>query len=131
MSELLRTLDKSAHDAGVRMSSLNSTAGTGSTPGISSVDLSLEFDGSFLALQRFLAKVQKLVKVSNDRVAAKGRLLALNSVQLGVVGSGQPGLNAKVSATAYILQPGALVVGATAPAAGAAPAPTTTGAATP
>ena len=132
MSELLRTLDKSAGDVGVEMSSLNTAPGSGSTPGISSVDLALEFDGSFLALQRFLGKMQKLVKVSRDRVAAKGRLLALNSVQLGAVGGDESGLKAKVSATAYILQPGALTATPAAPGAtGATPAPTTTGAATP
>ena len=144
MSELLRTLSRTAKTTGVTMADLSTAAGSSSTPGINSVDLSLNFNGSFLELQRFLGKLQRLVKVSKQRVAAKGRLLALNGISLT---HGDEGLSAKVTATVYILQPGALTVGSTptgaAPAAGATPAPatsapaattttpTTTGAATP
>ena len=129
MSELLRTLSRTASKSGVTMSDLSTAAGDASTPGISSVNLSLSFDGSFLELQRFLAKLQKFVKVSKQHVAAKGRLLALDSVSLAG-GTGGSNLSAKVSATAYILQPGALTVGsaATTPSTGAAATttPTTT-----
>jgi Tfp pilus assembly protein PilO len=143
MSELLRTLSRTADGTGVTMSDLSTGAGETGSPGITSVDLSLNFDGSFLELQRFLAKLQKFVKVSKQRVAAKGRLLALNGITLSGGAPGSTILTAKVSATAYILQPGALSVGATAPATGAttptptpapgatASTPTTTGAATP
>jgi Tfp pilus assembly protein PilO len=141
MSELLRTLSRTASGTGVTMSDLSTSAGDASTPGISSVNLALTFDGTFLELQRFLGKLQKFVKVSKQRVAAKGRLLALDGISL-TAGEGSTSVSAKVSATAYILQPGALSVGAgaTAPPSGAAPAttpapaaatPTTTGAATP
>src|SRR4051812_24738376 len=142
MSELLRTLSRTADGAGVTMSDLSSSAGDASTPGVSSVNLSLTFDGSFLELQRFLAKLQKLLRVSKQRVPARARLLALDGISLPAGEADSPPLSAKVSATAYILQPGALSVGAaaTAPASGAVPAttpapaaatPTTTGAATP
>ena len=144
MSELLRTLSRTADRTGVEMSDLSTGAGSADSPGISSVDLSLTFDGKFLALQRFLSQLQTLVKVSKQKVNANGRLLALNGVSLtpGATGS----LTAKVTATAYILQPGALTIGAagtgttgttatpSAPAAGtgaATPAPATSTPATP
>ena len=139
MSELLRTLSRTADRTGVKMSDLSTGAGSSTSPGISSVDLTLTFDGKFLALQRFLSQLQTLVKVSKQKVNANGRLLALNGVSL-TPGSAN-GLTAKVTATAYILQPGALTVGAagtsttatpSAPAAATAtPAPATSTPATP
>ena len=138
MSELLRTLQRTADRAGVDMTDLTTSGGPADTPGISSVNLALSFNGSFLSLQRFLDELQRFVKVSKQHVAAKGRLLALDGVSLTPVDTTAGKLTAKVTATAYILQPGALTVGAaaTTPAAGAAtPAPattpTTTGATTP
>ena len=142
MSELLRTLSRTASHNGVNMSDLSTGSGSSTSPGINSVDLSLNFDGSFLQLQRFLAQLQKFVKVSNQKVAAKGRLLALNGVTLST-SQDSKALTAKVDATAYILQPGALTVGATGatgtaaapatatPSTAAAAPTTTTGAATP
>lgn len=150
MSELLRTLSRTADRTGVEMSDLSTGAGSNDSPGISSVDLSLTFDGKFLALQRFLSQLQTLVKVSKQKVNANGRLLALNGVTLAPGDADK--LTAKVTATAYILQPGALTVGATptgttappsapaaatgatatpAPAASTPATPSTTGATTP
>ena len=123
MPELLRTLTRTARGTGVKMGDLTASAGEASTaPGISSVGLSLSFDGDFLALQRYLARLQRFVQVSRDDVAAKGRLLAVDSVQLSH--GGGSGLQATVAATVYILQPGALVPGAavSAPATGASAA---------
>jgi Tfp pilus assembly protein PilO len=130
MSDLLRTLTRTADRAGVTMSDVTTSAGTATTPGISGVNLSLNFTGSFLELQRFFAQLQKFVKVSSQKVAAKGRLLALDDLSLNADAGT---LKAKVNATAYILQPGALATGATATTATATPAttPTTTGAAQP
>ena len=133
MPELLRTLTRTARGTGVTMGELNvgNDAGGGassSTPGISSVGLQLSFDGDFLALHRYLERLERFVQVSSKDVAARGRLVALNNVQLS---SGDSGLTAKVGATVYVLQPGALTPGAatTAPAAtGATAAPATAGA---
>jgi Tfp pilus assembly protein PilO len=130
MSDLLRTLARTADRTGVTMADVTTSAGAATTPGITGVNLALNFTGSFLELQRFFAQLQKFVKVSSQRVAAKGRLLALNDLSLT---AGESSLSAKVNATAYILQPGALATGAATTTAPATPAatPTTTGAAQP
>jgi Tfp pilus assembly protein PilO len=113
MPDLLRTLTRTARQSGVAMGNLSTSAGgAGATPGINAVNLTLDFEGEFLALQRFLGRLQTMVDVSEQNVAAKGRLLALNKLQL-VPGDGS--LGAKVDATVYVLQPSAL--GASAPAA--------------
>jgi Tfp pilus assembly protein PilO len=133
MPDLLRTLTRTAKGTGVKMSDLKTSAGTSTTPGISSVGLDLTFAGDFLALQRYLGRLQRFVGVSRDKVDAKGRLVALKSLKLAP-GEKGAGLTATVSATVYILQPGALAPGAQAPATGtpvpgAAPAGSTPGAA--
>jgi hypothetical protein len=125
MPELLRTLTRTARGTGVTMGELTVGAGdsaaTASSPGITSVGLQLSFDGDFLALHRYLERLERFVQVSSKDVAARGRLVALNNVQLT---NGNDGLTAKVGATVYVLQPGALTPGATtttAPAAGSTP----------
>jgi Tfp pilus assembly protein PilO len=125
MPALLRTLTRTARDSGVEMADLTTGAGSSATAGINAVNLSLSFNGEFLDLQAFLKRLQKMVDVSSKNVAAKGRLLALNKVQLAPADTtnGGSALSAKVDATVYVLQPGAL----SAPAATA----TTPGAATP
>ena len=130
MPELLRTLTRTARGTGVTIGDLTVAGGsdssTGSassaTPGISSVGLQLSFNGDFLALHRYLERLQRFVQVSSKDVAARGRLVSLDNVQLS---QGDGGLSAKVGATVYVLQPGSLTPGASttaAPAATAAPA---------
>jgi Tfp pilus assembly protein PilO len=128
--ELLRTLTQAAKGTGVTMTDFKTAAGTDSTPGITSVGLQLSFTGEFVALQRYLSRLQRLVAVSRDKVEAKGRLVALKSVKLAP-GEGHK-LTATVTAAAYVLQPGGLAVGsAAAPAATPAPASAAASTATP
>jgi Tfp pilus assembly protein PilO len=134
MPDLLRTLTRTAKGTGVTVGDLATKPGTSTTPGISTVDLDLTFNGDFLSLQRYLARLQRFVEVSQQKVDAKGRLLTLNSVKLARPDAETAGLSAKVAATVYVLQPGALAAGQAAPApAGAAttPAPATGAAAAP
>jgi Tfp pilus assembly protein PilO len=118
MPDLLRTLTRTARSTGVEIGNLTTGSGgaDASTPGIGTVGLQLSFSGKFLALQRYLAKLQHFVDVSQREVDAKGRLLALNSVALTPGDDGT--LGAEVGASVYVLQPGGL-------AAGSAPAGTT------
>jgi Tfp pilus assembly protein PilO len=128
MPDLLRTLTKTARGTGVKIGDLTVGAGGASTtPGIGSVPLSLSFDGDFLALQRYLGRLQRFVAVSKKDVEAKGRLVSLDTVDMTPGDSGT--LVAKVSATVYVMQPGALSATTSAPAAGATagtPAPAST-----
>src|SRR5204862_608828 len=101
-----------ARGTGVVMNDLSTGDGSGgsgaaaSSPGIGSVGVQLTFSGDFLALQRYLQRLQRFVAVHSRDVDAKGRLVTLNTVQLS---NGQDGqLKAQVSATVYVMQPGAL-----------------------
>jgi len=114
MPDLLRTLTKTARGTGVTMGELTTADGGGgaaSMPGINSVGLQMSFTGDFLALRRYLERLQRFVAVTKTDVAARGRLVALNTVHLKPADGG---LLADVTATVYTLQPGALAAGATA-----------------
>jgi len=117
MPDLLRTLTRTAKGTGVTMGNLTTGSGSGggaaasATPGLNTVGLQLSFTGDFLALRRYLQRLQGFVAVTKDSVAARGRLVALNSISLQPDGDK---LTADVSATVYTLQPGALAAGATA-----------------
>lgn len=110
--ELLRTLTRKAKGTGIKMTDFKASPGSETTPGITSVGLELGFTGDFLALQRYLSRLQSMVGVTTQDVNAKGRLLALKSVSLAPAEN--QALTAKVSATVYILQAGSLAAAATA-----------------
>ena len=126
MPDLLRTLTRTAKGTGVTMGDLTTGGGGGgapsasTSPGLNSVGLQLTFTGDFLALRRYLQRLQGFVAVTKNGVNARGRLVALNKVSLQPKDGGK--LSADVDATVYTLQPSALAAGAPAPAA-ATPAP--------
>ena len=112
--ELLRTLMRKAEGTGVTMTDFKTTPGAETTPGITSVGLDLNFIGDFLSLQRYLARLQKMVGVTAQDVNAKGRLMTLKTVTLTPGDDGR--LTAKVAATVYVMSAAALAGGATTPA---------------
>jgi Tfp pilus assembly protein PilO len=130
MPDLLRTLTKTARGTGVKIKSLTTGDGAGdeTTPGISTVGLNLTFTGQFLELQRYLSRLQRFVEVSQKDVDANGRLVSLDGVSLAPGDAASGALTAEVTATVYVMQPGALTPGAAAPATGATgpAAPTST-----
>jgi hypothetical protein len=83
----------------------------------------MNLQGGFLELQRYLSRLQQFVKVSRQKVAAKGRLVALDSVSLAPKDTS---LTATVKATVYVLQPGALSTSGATATTGAAAAPAAT-----
>ena len=127
MPDLLRTLTRTARGTGVVLDDLTTGDGNGAgatSPGIGSVGLQLNFTGDFLALQRYLQRLQRFVAVHSRDVDAKGRLVALNTVQLS---GGDDGLlKAQVSATVYVMQPDALTLAPATPAPAPGAAPSTT-----
>jgi hypothetical protein len=148
MPALLRELERTATRDGVTMTALTTSAasavtatvttppatGSAATPatsGISSMGLSLTFTGRFVDLQRYLATLQRFVRVSAKNVDATGRLFAMNGVRLGAGPNGLPSLSASVDATVYMLDPAAAQAATQAPATatvpGAAPAAASTG----
>lgn len=139
MPALLRQLERTATSDGVDMTALTTSGSSGlpaapttTTPGIDSVGLSLTFSGDFVNLQRYLATLERFVRVSTRNVEATGRLFAINGIRLGAGAKGLPNLSASVDATVYVLQPAAAEAAtqpaATTPATGApAPASASTG----
>jgi Tfp pilus assembly protein PilO len=95
-------------------------AGTGA-PGLESVPLDFEFRGSFFDLADFFHRMKRFVRVVNDHIVIRGRLMTINSFSFDST-SDFPQIKAQVSATVY-LAPRAQGVDAGASPQGPAPAP--------
>jgi Tfp pilus assembly protein PilO len=89
------------------------------TAGLATLPFSFVFQGSFLDMQRFLARVDRFVRVRGDNVLVSGRLLTVDGISLTNGTQDTTDVKASIVATAY-LAPGE--TGAT----GAATAPGTT-----
>jgi hypothetical protein len=100
-------------------------AATTGAPGLESVPLDFEFSGSFFHLADFFHRMKRFVKVANDRIVIRGRLMTIDNFTFD--SASFPEIKAQVSATVY-LAPKAQGVDAGASAQGPAPA-TSTGAA--
>lgn len=94
--------------------------------GLPTMPFSFVFDGSFFAMESFLREVQRFVRVHDDRVDVRGRLLSVEGFSLIAAPSGFPAVKASISATAYLMAPGGDAAG-TPDAGAAAPDPTTSG----
>lgn len=81
------------------------TAGVpGAAPGSVPVSLSVQVGGTYVAVTRFVKAVQGSVRSHGDRIAAKGRLLRVNSVNLSVDGEGASrSLSGTLDVVAYLL----------------------------
>jgi Tfp pilus assembly protein PilO len=116
--------------------------GTGSTdpaaagaPGLESVPLDFEFRGSFFDLADFFHRMKRFVRVVNNRIVIRGRLMTINSFSFDS-SENFPEIKAQVSATVYLapkaegVDAGASPAGP-APASGAAPQTASSGSSTP
>jgi hypothetical protein len=74
--------------------------GTGA-PGLESVPLDFEFRGSFFDLADFFHRMKRFVRVANNKLVIRGRLMTINSFSFD---SGQtfPQIKATVNATVYL-----------------------------
>src|SRR3954447_26310859 len=88
-------------------------------PGLESIPLSFEFRGSFFHLADFFHRMKRFVRVVNNRVVVRGRLMTINSFSFDS-SENFPEIKAQVSATVY-LAPKAQGVDAGASPAGPAP----------
>ena len=97
-------------------------------PGLESIPLDFEFDGSFFDLADFFHRMKRFVRVANDKIVIRGRLMTINSFTFDTTG-GFPNIKAQVSATVYLapkaqgVDAGATPQGPDAAAAGATPQP--------
>jgi hypothetical protein len=157
---LLRQLQRTAGSSRVKMQIVSQTADTsatstppggtpataGTTPGqvsgggIHTTEVSLSFEGRYGEVQGFFGRLQRLVRLSGQRIDATGRLVSVSSVELSPGSKGFPTLTATVNASIYSLADlSELLAQATGSSPGAAPqtaaagstAPVTAAAATP
>jgi type II secretory pathway pseudopilin PulG len=61
------------------------------------------FQGNFFHLSSFLGRLQRFVVAGNQRLSVSGRLMTLNSINLGPGTGGFPQMTATISATTYLL----------------------------
>ncbi len=97
------------------------------TAGLATLPFSFIFEGSYLDLQRFLARVNDYVKVRGDDVLVSGRLLTIDGISLTKAPDKSGTVKATLAATAYLAPDEAA---AAAPAAGATADGTTPSAST-
>ena len=111
-----------------------STPGSGGTaaPGLESVGLDFTFQGTFFNLADFFHRMKRFVKVVNDDIVVRGRLMTIDGFKWKAEPEKWPFLTAEVRATVY-LAPKAQGVsaGATPQGPGATPAPTPASGSTP
>jgi Tfp pilus assembly protein PilO len=101
----------------------NSAAPAASKSSLDNVPLDFEFHGSYFDLADFFHRMKRFVRVANDRIVVRGRLMTINSFTFEV-GDDQKTLKATVHATVY-LSPKAsgTAAGASASGPAATPAP--------
>ena len=94
-------------------------------PGLESIPLDFTFKGTYFDLADFLHRMKRFVKVVNDDIIVRGRLITVDSLNWKADAEDWPALTAEVHATVY-LAPKAQGVsaGATPQGPGATPAPT-------
>jgi Tfp pilus assembly protein PilO len=89
------------------------------TAGFATLPFSFVFEGSFLDMQRFLARVDSFVRVQGKDVKVSGRLLTVDGISLASGTDGATTVKATIAATAY-LTPKDSAAGAATGATGAA-----------
>ena len=102
--------------------------------GLAVMPYTLNFEGSFFQIARFIKGLDSLVKTQNEQVAVKGRLITVDSFTLGS-GEGEVGsasaLSASFNVTTYVTPPDQGLTAGASPASpgelSATPAATTTG----
>ncbi|MEA2429399.1 MAG: hypothetical protein QOF37_3027, partial [Thermoleophilaceae bacterium] len=92
-----------------------------STGALASVPLDFEFDGSFFDLANFFHRMKRFVRVANDKIVIRGRLMTIDTFTFD--SSSFPEIKAQVGATVY-LAPKAQGVSAGASPQGPVPAST-------
>jgi Tfp pilus assembly protein PilO len=82
-------------------SSGGSGGGTSGVAGLDTVPLDFEFTGSFFDLADFFHRMKRFVRVTNERIIVRGRLLTVDSFKF-TAGEDFPQLKAEIKATVYL-----------------------------
>jgi hypothetical protein len=75
------------------------------TTGVSALPFSLGFDGSFMNLSNYFRKLQRFVRLRNEQVNAKGRLVRVESIDIMPATTGWPDMIAQIGAASYVVDP--------------------------
>jgi Tfp pilus assembly protein PilO len=78
------------------------TAGGTGAPGLETVPLELEFQGDFFDLADFFHSLKRFVRVVNNDVAVKGRLMTVDTLRFSSDPELFPKLRAELTATVYL-----------------------------
>jgi hypothetical protein len=115
--------NNSSAAAGASQPAGSSPSGSATTAptGLDSVPLDFQFDGSFFDLADFFHRMKRFVRVANNQIVVRGRLMTVNSFSFDSKDQ-FPQLTATVHATVY-LAPKAEAGGAGSTPSGTAPAP--------
>jgi hypothetical protein len=89
---------------GAQPAAAGSTSGTAATaaPGLESVGLDFTFHGTFFDLAEFFHRMKRFVKVVNDDIVVRGRLMTVDSFQWKAEPDKWPFLTADVHATVFL-----------------------------
>jgi Tfp pilus assembly protein PilO len=92
--------DKASNEAGGSSSPAagGSASAAAAPPGLEVVPLTMTFSGSFFDLSDFMHRLKRFVRVSDDRVVVRGRLMQVQSLKL----TPQPGLKLTAELTANV-----------------------------
>ena len=77
-------------------------AGAPAAPGLETVPLELEFNGNFFNLADFFHRLKRFVKVANEGVLVRGRLLTIDTLKFSSDPELFPKLRAEITATVYL-----------------------------
>jgi Tfp pilus assembly protein PilO len=75
--------------------------GSSGVAGLDSVPLDFEFTGNFFELADFFHRLKRFVRVANDRIIVRGRLMTIDALKF-TAGDDFPQLKAEVKATVYL-----------------------------
>jgi Tfp pilus assembly protein PilO len=113
----------SADQGAAAASATSTTTNTGTTgfstgaaaaPGLDSVPLTFTFNGSFFQLADFLHRTKRFVRVVNNKISVKGRLMTIDS--LAFKSTAFPTIEASITATVYLSPKAEGVTGGATPA---------------
>jgi Tfp pilus assembly protein PilO len=91
----------SANSAAAAGGTPTTAAGGAAAPGLESIPLTFEFSGSFFDLADFFHRMKRFVRVANDRIIVRGRLMTINSFKFDAK-EAFPNIVATVDATVYL-----------------------------
>jgi hypothetical protein len=98
-----KTSDQASQAAGSTAGSSSSTSSTSSSSGVAGLDtvpLTFTFNGSYFSLADFFHRVKRFVRIANNGVDVKGRLMTIDGMNF--TSEKFPTVSASVTATVYL-----------------------------